>query len=151
MSTLLHNLLRQVDVWIPLHWDCARICKVLLSKFNYVIEVSEHESMEWSDAAGGFVPVLGGWFCVVMRKPAWPDDYFPNEWETDHFNLPGRLSGSSFDYGDLERMLGLADAARGEFTLMGCSSVIAFRPGPHWLPRRTTTVSAPARTMRGAA
>ena len=150
MSTLPHPSLQSV-VTAPKHWGGKLLYEFLLAQFDYVIEVSEHESMEWRDAAGGFVPVLGGWFCVVMRQPAEAGDYFPSEWETETFRLPGRLNGSPFDHGDLARMLSLAEAANGEFILMGYSSIIVFRPGPLWLPRREPGAGVATHSSRGAA
>lgn len=150
MTADIRRICDRVDVTAPLHWDGKLISDFLMKRFDYVIEVSEHESMEWRDAAGGYVPVLEGWFVVIMRQPAEPGDYFPSEEETDTYRLPGRLSGSSFDHGDLERMLNAADAAKSEFTIMGRSSIIVFRPGPQWLPS-SGRLAAVVSHSRGAA
>jgi hypothetical protein len=150
MTADIKRICDRVDVTAPQHWDCAAMMQLLLLSFHYVIEISEHASLEWSDAAGEYVPVVGGWFVAIKRQPRSAEDYFPNEWEQDCLNLAGGLSERGFEYGTLEAMLDVATDAKRELEGWHCSSVVVFRPGPQWLPR-SGRLAAVASHSRGAA
>jgi hypothetical protein len=150
MTADIKRICDRVDVTAPLHWDCTAIIELLLKRFPYVLEISEHASMEWCDRAGGFVPVLGGWFVAITRQTRPGEQYFPNEWEQDCFNLPGDLSSRGFDYGPLAHVLDFVERTKRELAVFGFASVIVFRPGPQWLPRGGR-LAAVASHSRGAA
>lgn len=150
MTTERKRILDRVDVTAPQHWDCAAMMQLLLMSFHYVIEISEHASLEWSDTAGEYVPVVGGWFVAIKRETRSGEDYFPNEWEQDCLSLARGLSERGFEYGTLEAMLDVATDAKREIESWHCSAVLVFRPGPHWLPRRGRLVHASDHS-RGAA
>lgn len=150
MTADIKRICDRVDLTAPLHWDCTAIMKLLLERFPYVLEISEHASMEWSTAAGGFVPVLDGWFVAISRHTNPGGQYFPNDWEQNHFDLPGELSARGFEYGPLEIVLDFAERTKRELAVFGFASVIVFRPGPQWLPRGGRLVAV-ASHSRGAA
>lgn len=136
MSAKLYSRVDKVDLIAPKHLDFAPTCYLLQQRFSYVIEVCEHEEIDWSPAAQAYTPRLGGWFLGVSRDMLRAEGYFPNQWERDCFDLPGELPSLGFDFGPLENMLDLAVETKAAFEEFGCSAVIVFRPGLHWLRSR---------------
>lgn len=136
MSAVLFAQIDLVDVIAPKHWDFAPIRSLLQRRYGYVIDVSEYEAMDWDPTLDDWAPTLGGWFVSVSRDLLASDGHFPNQWEQLCFDLPGNLASREFDAGPLHEMIALALKAKAAFEEYGCSAVVVFRPGPHWLRLR---------------
>lgn len=151
MSVALYAHIDRVDVIAPKHMDFASTHALLQHCFDYVIEVSEYEEMDWSPTLHQWAPTLGGWFLAVSRSQRFAEGYFPNEWEQDCFDLPSRLIPSGFAFGRLNDMIVGALQAKAAFEEFGRSAIVVFRPGPHWLRSRRRSSLHYSRRSPGSA
>jgi hypothetical protein len=149
MTTEHKRILDLVDVSTSKSWNAGAIFALILDRFPYLIDVSEHETMEWDDARDCFAPAFGGWFLNVVRRPDPDGAHFPNDWERDNLALQDHVR-RGFAYGDLLPMLETANAIKHELGFNGFPSLIVFRPGSYWLPRRERS-AAHSNGSRGAA
>jgi len=151
MSATLYAQIDLADVIAPKHWDFAPIRSLLQRRYSYVIDVSEYEAMDWDSTLGEWAPTLGGWFVAISRDLLSSEGLFPNQWEQLCFDLPGNLASREFDSGSLDEMIALALQAKASFEEYGCSAVVVFRPGPHWLRSRQRSGQPYSRRSPGSA